>query len=136
MTNERINEIFKGVQELREWVKTVNKDNIRFTRQCGKTMLAFRYIQSIDVICTALSISEDCLECANYDTRLCAKCARGCTTDYFTPRAAMCEHCGLPGLLGKELIFHQSETEGRLTLCHKCHIKEHTKGAENETKTN
>lgn len=72
MAPERINEIFQGVQELREWWKTTAQNK-------------------------ELSATE-------------------------------CEKCGLPGFLGKELILHQGDTEERLVLCHKCHIKEHTKG--------
>lgn len=135
MTPERINEIFQGVQELREWWKTTaqNKELIKIARGNGKSMRAFRYVQSIEVICAALSASENCYNCAHYDTRLCAECVMGCTTNYFTPCATECEKCGLPGFLGKELILHQGDTEERLTLCHECHLKEHTKGGTNET---
>ncbi len=134
MTTERINEIFQGVQELREWVKTASYDKslIKAARGNGKSWRAFRFVHSIDVICAALSTSESCFTCAHYDTRLCAECVRGCNTNYYTPRAAGCEICGLPGVLGKELILHQGDTEESTILCNECHIKEHERRAQNE----
>lgn len=130
MTPERINEIFKGVQELREWCKTAGKDTaLVAARGNGKTERAFRFVHSIEIICAALSVSEDCMACTHYNTRLCAECVRGCDTNYFTPKADECERCGLPGFLRKELILHLGDNAERLTLCHKCHSKEHEKGA-------
>lgn len=126
MTQERINEIFRGVQELREWCESEGK-NKRFiaARGNGKTARAFRFVETIDIICAALSVSEDCYNCANYNTRLCAECVRGCTTNYYTPRAGECEKCGKPGLLGKNLVLHNDNLEKETVLCRECHISEH-----------
>ena len=131
MTPERMNEIFKDLQELREFIQTggVQKMTIKLARQNGHTTRALKFIQQVEMLTLALNQEEVCFNCAHLDNkRVCNDCILGYHTNCFEPLKTKCDCCGAFGIVGSALIRHTNKDGKHEILCFHCHQKEHAKG--------
>ncbi len=126
---ERVNEIFCTIRELSELKNKQKEMQFRYARGNGKfpTRL-LRYILQFEILCKALERMDECMNCASLNTEVCARCIRGCNTDFYERAEVLCEKCGLRGKLGKSHIRHESDNGELVVLCNPCHLEEHRKG--------
>lgn len=131
MTPERMNEIFKDLQELREFIQTGGVKNLtmKVARQNGQTSRALKFFQELEMLTLAIKQEEVCFNCAHLDNkRVCNDCILGYHTNCFEPLKAPCECCGTFGIVGSGLIRHTNKHGKHEILCLSCHQKEHAKG--------
>lgn len=128
MTAERMNEIFKGVQELREFVNTGGLNNMKIARQNGKTTRVWLFVQNVEMLMIAMQREETCFNCANLgNAQICNDCVLSYHESKFTRFDTQCVSCGVGGTVGKELIRHTNEQGEHEILCFKCHNHKHRK---------